>query len=120
MKTSDTRERIFTTSTLAVDTTPAEAAKVLGTGRWGCVHETVPFVIWSVLRHSQSYEDALWTTVEAKGSTDITCAMVGGILSAGRDAPSREWMLQLEPLPAQLTARPPGDRPADPRRRTSA
>jgi ADP-ribosylglycohydrolase len=120
MKASYTRERIFAASKLSPNTTPAEAAEELGTGRWGCAHETVPFAIWSVLRHPRSYEDALWTTIEGKGSTDITCAMVGGILGAGQYVPSREWLLQIEPLPTWLTGRPLDGTPVDPRRRTSA
>ena len=62
--------------------------------------DTVPFCIWNAARCQGQFEEAMWTTVEAGGDMDTTCAIVGGIIAAeDRGAPPVEWLARREPLP---------------------
>lgn len=62
--------------------------------------DTVPFVLWSAARFLESYEEALWQTVSARGDMDTTCAMVGGIvvLRTSLDGIPPEWLDRRERL----------------------
>ena len=76
-------------------------AAVLGCGRRTSAHDTVPFTLWAAARHLGDYETAFWSTVQAGGDMDTTCAIVGGIVAAGPGgAPPRAWLDGAEPLPA--------------------
>ncbi|MFI6207586.1 ADP-ribosylglycohydrolase family protein [Streptomyces sp. NPDC051041] len=75
-------------------------AAVLGCGRRTAAHDTVPFALWSAARALGDYERAFWTTAQAGGDVDTTCAIVGGVLAAGRaGTPPAEWVRRTEPLP---------------------
>ncbi len=82
-------------------TTVSQAARVLGSGDGASAQDTVPFVLWCAGHHLDSYEDALWLTVQGLGDRDTTCAMVGGIvaLSAGAASIPSAWVEAREPLP---------------------
>ncbi|MEW2131637.1 ADP-ribosylglycohydrolase family protein [Streptomyces sp. NPDC005435] len=79
----------------------ATVAAVLGCGRRTSAHDTVPFALWSAARALTDFEQAFWTTAQAGGDVDTTCAIVGGVLAAGMaGAPPRAWSERTEELPA--------------------
>ncbi|MET8562184.1 ADP-ribosylglycohydrolase family protein [Streptomyces flaveolus] len=78
----------------------ATVAAVLGCGRRTTAHDTVPFALWSAARSLGDYASAFWTTAQAGGDVDTTCAIVGGVLAAGKaGAPPAEWVRHTEALP---------------------
>ncbi|MFE1589409.1 ADP-ribosylglycohydrolase family protein [Streptomyces sp. NPDC058737] len=83
----------------------ATVAAVLGCGRRTTAHDTVPFALWSAARALGEYETAFWTTAQVGGDVDTTCAIVGGVVAAGKGgAPPTEWAGRVEALPAWMTA----------------
>ncbi|MEW2494230.1 ADP-ribosylglycohydrolase family protein [Streptomyces nodosus] len=75
-------------------------AAVLGCGRRTSAHDTVPFALWSAARALGDYERGFWTTVQVGGDVDTTCAIVGGVLAAGKaGTPPGEWLHRTERLP---------------------
>ncbi|MFJ8715937.1 ADP-ribosylglycohydrolase family protein [Streptomyces violaceus] len=84
---------------------PATVAAVLGCGRRTTAHDTVPFAIWSAARSLGDYEQAFWTTAQVGGDVDTTCAIVGGVIAAGKvGTPPAEWVGRTEPLPDWVPA----------------
>ena len=83
------------------DITAGEAAAILGNGSEVSCQDTVPFCLWSVAKHLDSFEDAMWTTLSALGDCDTACAIVGSIvaLAAGIESIPREWREKRQPLP---------------------
>ncbi|RMB82781.1 ADP-ribosylglycohydrolase family protein [Streptomyces shenzhenensis] len=80
-------------------------AAVLGCGRHTSAHDTVPFALWSAARVLGDYEAAFWTTAEVGGDVDTTCAIVGGVLAAGKaGTPPSEWLERAETLPDWMAA----------------
>jgi ADP-ribosylglycohydrolase len=79
---------------------PGTVAAVLGCGRRTTAHDTVPFALWSAARSLGDYEQAFWTTAQVGGDVDTTCAIVGGVIAAGKaGTPPVEWVDRTEPLP---------------------
>ncbi|CAL9435475.1 hypothetical protein SUDANB1_02127 [Streptomyces sp. enrichment culture] len=79
---------------------PGTVAAVLGCGRRTTAHDTVPFALWSAARSLGDYEQAFWTTAQVGGDVDTTCAIVGGVIAAGKaGTPPSEWVDRTEPLP---------------------
>ncbi|MBQ0985496.1 ADP-ribosylglycohydrolase family protein [Streptomyces sp. F63] len=79
---------------------PGTVAAVLGCGRRNSAHDTVPFALWAAARHSGDFRSAFWTTAQAGGDVDTTCAIVGGVTAAGEEgAPPAAWLEHTEPLP---------------------
>ncbi|MEU4349352.1 ADP-ribosylglycohydrolase family protein [Streptomyces sp. NPDC023838] len=75
-------------------------AAVLGCGRRTSAHDTVPFALWSAARSLGDFEKAFWTTAQAGGDVDTTCAIVGGVIAACKaGAPPAEWLARTEELP---------------------
>ncbi|MCI3271913.1 ADP-ribosylglycohydrolase family protein [Streptomyces cylindrosporus] len=75
-------------------------AAVLGCGRRTSAHDTVPFALWSAARSLGDYERAFWTTAQVGGDVDTTCAIVGGVIAAGKaGTPPAEWVARTEALP---------------------
>jgi ADP-ribosylglycohydrolase len=75
-------------------------AAVLGCGRRTSAHDTVPFALWSAARALGDYGTAFWTTAQVGGDVDTTCAIVGGVLAAGKPgAPPAAWVAHTEELP---------------------
>ncbi|MFF3904907.1 ADP-ribosylglycohydrolase family protein [Streptomyces sp. NPDC001848] len=75
-------------------------AAVLGCGRRTTAHDTVPFTLWSAARALGDYAEAFWTTAQVGGDMDTTCAIVGGVVAAGKaGAPPGEWLERTERLP---------------------
>ncbi|MFC9468666.1 ADP-ribosylglycohydrolase family protein [Streptomyces coelicoflavus] len=82
----------------------ATVAAVLGCGRRTTAHDTVPFALWSAARALGEYETAFWTTAQVGGDVDTTCAIVGGVVAAGKaGAPPAEWAARVEALPDWMT-----------------
>ncbi|MGW0465959.1 ADP-ribosylglycohydrolase family protein [Streptomyces sp. NPDC003027] len=80
-------------------------AAVLGCGRRTSAHDTVPFALWSAARALGDYEQVFWTTAQAGGDVDTTCAIAGGVAaSAAAGAPPAAWLEQTEELPDWLPA----------------
>ncbi|MER5225267.1 ADP-ribosylglycohydrolase family protein [Streptomyces flaveus] len=78
-------------------------AAVLGCGRRTSAHDTVPFALWSAARSLGDYERAFWTTAQVGGDVDTNCAIVGGVLAAGKaGAPPAEWVERTEALPGWI------------------
>ena len=95
---SATRDGIDEARRLAPETTVAVAAKQLGTGGMVSSQDTVPFTLWCVGQHINSFVDALWTTVGGFGDRDTTCAIVGGILGGSGALIPDSWLTAREPL----------------------
>ncbi|GAA3766945.1 hypothetical protein GCM10023083_00580 [Streptomyces phyllanthi] len=75
-------------------------AAVLGCGRRTSAHDTVPFALWAAARSLGDFEQAFWTTAQAGGDVDTTCAIVGGVVASGKaGTPPAEWVRQTEALP---------------------
>ncbi|MFD7235764.1 ADP-ribosylglycohydrolase family protein [Streptomyces syringium] len=80
-------------------------AAVLGCGRRTSAHDTVPFALWAAARHLGSFEEVFWTTAQAGGDVDTTCAIAGGVVAAGAGgAPPADWLHRTEDLPDWLPA----------------
>lgn len=77
-----------------------DAAVALGNGSGVTAPDTVPLCLWVLAHRAPSYEDALWTTVQALGDRDTTCAIVGGVAACalGLDAIPASWREAREPL----------------------
>jgi ADP-ribosylglycohydrolase len=80
-------------------------AAVLGCGRRTTAHDTVPFALWSAARALGDYEEGFWSTAQVGGDMDTTCAIVGGVIAAGKaGAPPGEWVERTESLPGWVRA----------------
>ncbi|MFF3555967.1 ADP-ribosylglycohydrolase family protein [Streptomyces tsukubensis] len=78
----------------------ATVAAVLGCGRRTSAHDTVPFALWSAARSLGDFEQAFWTTAQVGGDVDTTCAIVCGVVAAGRGGrPPEPWLERTEALP---------------------
>jgi ADP-ribosylglycohydrolase len=95
-----TRDGLASARRLALSADPAEAARLLGTGKRVISSDTVPFCIWVAARHLDQYEEAVWTAITPPGDRDTTGAIVGGIvaMSAGVASIPPEWRRAREPL----------------------
>ncbi|MFJ8334288.1 ADP-ribosylglycohydrolase family protein [Streptomyces sp. NPDC094437] len=83
-----------------LDEDASTAAAVLGCGHRTSALDTVPFALWSAARALGDYERAFWTTAQAGGDVDTTCAIAGGVVAAGKfGTPPSEWLEQTETLP---------------------
>ena len=81
----------------------ATVAAVQGCGRRVTAHDTVPFALWSAARALGDYERGFWTTAQAGGEMDTTCAIVGSVVASAKGGtPPGEWFDRVEPLPGWL------------------
>ena len=103
---SAVRDGIDRALALPASTTSLDAALTIGNGTRGFAQDTVPFALWSAARSLDSYEDALWETVNGGGDLDTNCSIVGGIVAmrTGAQAIPQEWLARREPLSALLHA----------------
>ncbi|MFQ5966212.1 MAG: ADP-ribosylglycohydrolase family protein [Acidimicrobiia bacterium] len=78
-----------------------DAVARLGNGSRITAQDTVPFALWVAAHHLDDYEDALWSTAEAGGDVDTTCAIVGGVVAGrvGVTGIPPEWLERREALP---------------------
>ena len=77
-------------------THPSVAARQLG--RTVAVHESLPFALYSFLRHPRSFEDCLFCAVLHGGDRDtlgaMACAISGAYL--GIESIPQSWIQKLE------------------------
>jgi ADP-ribosylglycohydrolase len=97
---STVRDGIDRALALPASTTTLDAALTIGNGTRCSAQDTVPFALWSAARSLDSYEDALWETVNGGGDVDTNCAIVGGIvvMRTGSRAIPAEWLRRREAL----------------------
>ena len=94
---SETRKRIELAADIAADELET-AISILGTGQKVSAFDTVPFCLWVVAHHSDTFEESMWTAVSGLGDRDTICAIVGSISGIYREIPN-EWMMRREALP---------------------
>ena len=96
-RTGEILEKIRLVQTLLMEEVPPEAA-AQSLGRSVAVHESMPFAIYSFLRHPESFEDCLFCAVLHGGDRDtlgaMACAISGAYL--GIDAIPGVWRGKLE------------------------
>jgi ADP-ribosylglycohydrolase len=79
---------------------PGTVAAVLGCGRRTSAHDTVPFALWSAARSLGDFEQVFWTTAQAGGDVDTTCAIACGVVASGEAGrPPAAWLERTEELP---------------------
>lgn len=79
---------------------PREVADSFGNGSQGRSSDTVPFCLWCAARHLMSFEEAVWTVIDADGDADTAGAIVGGIVAlSSTDGVPVAWCEAREPLP---------------------
>jgi ADP-ribosylglycohydrolase len=100
MPESDTTSKLRTALSLPFSYSIETAVSALGNGYNLLASDTVPFALWCVARHVDSYVEALWNTVSGLGDRDTTCAIVGGIMSIlhGKEGIPDEWIEATEPF----------------------
>ncbi len=96
-RTPEIRDKMMLVRTLvAEDAPPPDAARRLG--RSVAVHESLPFAIYSFLRHPQSFEACLFCAILNGGDRDtlgaMACAVSGAYL--GIEAILQAWREKLE------------------------
>ncbi len=80
-----------------------QAVERLGTGWQVSAQDTVPFCLWCAAHNLDSFEEAIWQTLEAEGDRDTMCAIVGGIVALSADDIPETWVEHREPLPDELS-----------------
>jgi ADP-ribosylglycohydrolase len=97
-----TRDGIGRALRLHADAGVRSAVAALGNGSRVIAADTVPFTLWCAAARSDSFPEAMWTTVAGLGDRDTTCAIVGGIVAGavGADGLPAAWLAAREPLPA--------------------
>jgi ADP-ribosylglycohydrolase len=95
------RDGLARAAELPFDTAPRDAAELLGNGQHIRADDTVPFAVWTAARHRDDLTAALWSTAEALGDVDTTCAITAGIVAArtGLGSVPVEWRARREILP---------------------
>jgi poly(ADP-ribose) glycohydrolase ARH3 len=96
-RTQEMKEKLLTVHRLIeADVSPSYASERLG--RSVEVHESLPFALYSFLRHPGSFEDCLFCAVLNGGDRDtlgaMACAVSGAYL--GIEAIPQEWRQKLE------------------------
>jgi poly(ADP-ribose) glycohydrolase ARH3 len=96
-RTPEIRDKMALVRTLlAEDVPPSDAARCLG--RSVAVHESLPFAVYSFLRHPQSFEACLFCAILNGGDRDtlgaMACAISGAYL--GLEAIPQAWQEKLE------------------------
>lgn len=84
---------------LGPNTSPGEAARVLGNGSRVTAPDTVPYALWCAQTHLHDFRRALSAAIEVGGDCDTTAAIAGGIvaLRAGESGLPREWLEARDP-----------------------
>jgi ADP-ribosylglycohydrolase len=97
---SRTRAMILQAADLPRSYAIESAVGVLGHGSALSAPDTVPFCLWCVARHFDSFTQAMWTTVSGGGDKDTNAAIVGGIvsLSSAEGSLPQSWIKCREPL----------------------
>jgi ADP-ribosylglycohydrolase len=98
---SELRQGLLRAQGLGAECSAQQAAQILGNGSQITVQDTVPFALWCAATRLDSYEEAIWRTLEGQGDCDTTAAIVGGVLIMrhGLSAIPDQWRQHCEPLP---------------------
>ena len=93
-------QRVSQARDLPTGTSVTDAAHLLGNGSQVSTQDTVPFALWCVGEKIDSYEDAIWLTLNGLGDCDTTCATVGGIVAlyTGIEGIPSQWLQAREPI----------------------
>lgn len=97
-----TRTALGRARSLSPETSTIDAVRVLGNGARVLCSDTVPLCLWLIQTFAaRPWEDGLWQTVAAGGSTNSTSAIVGAllVLLQGRAALPSTWCAAQETLP---------------------
>jgi poly(ADP-ribose) glycohydrolase ARH3 len=99
-KTPEIKEKVvLVKKLLAENGPPSIAAEQLG--QTVAVHESIPFALFSFMRHSTSFEDCLFCAVLNGGDRDtlgaMACAISGAYVGIG--SIPRDWIRKLENRP---------------------
>ncbi|MFD3653992.1 ADP-ribosylglycohydrolase family protein [Streptomyces sp. NPDC058620] len=94
------RDGLRRAAELPLATEPRKAADLLGNGQRIRADDTVPFALWTAVRHRDDLEAALWATAEGFGDVDTTCAITGGVVAAatGTGGVPDAWTRRREPI----------------------
>ena len=96
-RTPEIRDKMMLVRTLVVEDVPSPAA-ARRLGRSVAMHESLPFAIYSFLRHPQSFEACLFCAILHGGDRDtlgaMACAISGAYL--GIEAIPQAWREKLE------------------------
>jgi ADP-ribosylglycohydrolase len=95
-----TRDGLYAALHLGLSASPQAAASRLGNGSRVVSGDTVPFTLWAAAKHLTGYEEALWSTVSARGDMDTNCAIVGSIvvMANGLEGIPEVWRRSREAL----------------------
>jgi poly(ADP-ribose) glycohydrolase ARH3 len=96
-RTVEMKEKMLMVQKLiADDVLPSHAADYLG--RSVAVHESLPFALYSFIRHVHSFEDCLFCAILNGGDRDTLGAMAGAVSGAylGIESIPRTWRHKLE------------------------
>lgn len=98
MPDSKVSSKIQKAKTLPANYDIRTIVSVLGNGTNLSADDTVPLALWCVANNTGSYEEAIWTGVQALGDRDTIAAIIGSIvvLSAGADSIPPHWIKQAE------------------------
>jgi ADP-ribosylglycohydrolase len=95
---SRVRSKIQKAKTLPASYDIRTIVSVLGNGTNLSADDTVPLALWCVANNTGSYEEAIWTGLEALGDRDTIAAIIGSIvvMSAGAESIPAHWIKQAE------------------------
>ena len=96
-RTPEIKEKMRLVKKAIIQGIPPDAAADL-IGRTVAVHESMPFAVYSFVRHTQSFEDTVFCASMNGGDRDTLGAMAGAISGAylGIEAVPPSWRLRLE------------------------
>ena len=96
-RTNEIREKMrIVEQSVAQKVSPGAVADRIG--RTVAVHESMPFAVYSFLRHHESFEGCIFCAIMNGGDRDTLGAMAGAISGAflGLEAIPQSWRLKLE------------------------
>ena len=98
MPSSNVRSKIQKAKTLPAGYDIRTIVSVLGNGTNLSADDTVPLALWCVANNASSYEEAIWTGLQALGDRDTIAAIIGSIvvMSAGAESIPPHWIKQAE------------------------
>ena len=101
---SEVKSKVVQAKSIGLDADVNDVVSMLGSGKTAIAVDTVPFCIWSVARHLNSFGEGIWRTCAAGGDKDTNCAMVGSILVLrnGLEGVPSEWIRRVEPVPEEI------------------
>jgi ADP-ribosylglycohydrolase len=98
MPASEVKTKIQKAKTLPASHDVEAVVSILGNN--SLAKDTVPFALWCVANHTNSFPEAIWTGIRGMGDLDTIAAIIGSIvvLSTGPDNIPEQWISQAEKL----------------------